>query len=222
MGTLYIVATPIGNLEDISLRALKVLKKVDLIAAEDTRTTIKLLDRYNIKTPQVSYHQHSRIQKTDHILEKLKAGQNVALVSEAGTPGIADPGQVLIEKAWAARINLVPIPGPQAAIAALSVSGFSSDKFLFVGFLPKKKGRQKFLNKLAKDSKIAKVIVLYESPWRIIKTLTDLKKYLGNVEIMVARESTKKFEEILRGRISQVLPKIKSKGEFVIIIQNDK
>ncbi len=222
MGTLYVVATPIGNLKDISLRALEILKHVDLIAAEDTRKTIKLLNHYQIITPQVSYHQHSRPEKIDLIIEKLIEGKNVALVTEAGTPGIADPGQVLIEKAQKAGILLVPIPGPQAAVAALSVSGFSTDKFLFAGFLPKKKGRQKLLNNLARDCKIAKVIVFYESPYRIIKTLNDLAEYFGDAEIMVGRELTKKFETIYRGKISQIIPQIKPKGEFVIVIQKSK
>ena len=216
MGTLYIMATPIGNLADITLRALEILKKVDFIACEDTRVTAKLLARYRIKKPLISYHQHSKLQKTDMIIDKLKSGQNIALVSDAGTPGIADPGQVLIQRAIENKIDIVPIPGAQAAVTALSVSGFFANKFLFLGFLPKKKGRQTLLKNLAKELEIAKTIVLYESPYRIEKTLKDLQKALGDVEVVVCRELTKKFETIYRGKISQVLPKIKPKGEFVI------
>jgi len=216
-GILYIVATPIGNLEDITLRALAILKEVDFVAAEDTRKTIKLLNRYQIKTPQISYHQHSKIEKIDYIVGKLLEGKNIAYVSEAGTPGIADPGQILIKKAIESNIDVIPMPGAQAASTALSISGMPADKFLFLGFLPKKKGRQTLLNQL-KDLSLVKTIVIYESPYRIIKTLNNLQDYLGDVEVVVCRELTKKFETVYRGQVSQVLPQIKPKGEFVIII----
>lgn len=222
MSKLYIVATPIGNLKDISLRALEILKKVDLIVAEDTRKTAHLLARYEIKKSVISYHQHSKIQKIDNIINRLKRGEKVALVSDAGTPGIADPGQILIKRAKQDKIDIIPIPGPQAAVAALSISGFPADRFLFLGFLPKKKGRQKLLKNLAQEKMIVKTMVLYESPYRILKTLKDLQDYLGDVEVVVGRELTKKFEEVLSGQISQVLPKIKPKGEFVICLKTKK
>ncbi len=221
MGILYIVATPIGNLADLSFRALEVLKKADLIACEDTRVTAKLLARYEIRKPLISYHQHSKLQKIDLIIDKLKSGLNVVLASDAGTPGIADPGQVLIKKAVEAKIDVVPIPGAQAAVTALSVSGFPANKFLFLGFLPKKKGRQTLLRGLANKLKSAGTIVIYESPYRIEKTLNDLQAALGDVKVVVCRELTKKFETIYRGKISQVLPKIKPKGEFVICLKKD-
>ena len=221
MATLFVIGTPIGNLKDISERALEILKSVDLIAAEDTRVTRKLLARYGIKTQLISYHQYSRVQKIDFILDKLRAGSNIALVSDAGTPGIADPGGVLVFEVVKAGFEAIPIPGPQAAVTALSVSGFPADKFLFLGFLPKKKARQKMLSKmkeLLKDFPI----VLYESPYRIIKTLNDLQLTIGDKQIVVCRELTKKFETIYRGKISQILPKIKPKGEFVIVAKKSK
>lgn len=221
MGTLYIVATPIGNLADISFRALEVLKKVDLIACEDTRVTAKLLARYEIRKPLISYHQHSKLQKIDLIIDKLKLGLSVALASDAGTPGIADPGGVLIKKAVEAKIDVVPIPGAQAAVTALSASGFPANKFLFLGFLPKKKGRQTLLRGLADEFKSADTIVIYESPYRIEKTLNDLQAALGDVKVVVCRELTKKFETIYRGKISEILPKIKPKGEFIICLKKD-
>ena len=185
LGTLYIVATPIGNLADITLRALETLKKVDLIAAEDTRLTTRLLSRYEIKKPLISYHQHSRLSKIDEIIWELKNGKQVALVSDAGTPGIADPGASLILKALENKIEIIPIPGAQAAVTALSVSGFSESKFIFVGFLPKKKGRQTLLTQLS-EMVFEGVLIFYESPYRINKTLLDLQNYFGDIEVVVA------------------------------------
>ena len=234
---LYIVATPIGNLEDITLRALKILKEVDFILCEDTRVTKKLLDRYRIQKPLISYHQHSRLQKIEFILKLLKEGKNLALVSDAGTPGISDPGNKLISYLVnqaireertklpnypSTQVPIVPIPGPSALTAALSISGFPTDKFLFLGFPPHKKGRQKFFQEII-NSKYP--VVFYESPHRIIKLLTDLHRLIlsksENRQVVVCRELTKKFETIYRGRIDEVIKKIeknKIKGEFVIVV----
>lgn len=215
MGKLFIVSTPIGNLEDITFRAVKVLKEADLIACEDTRHSRILLDRYQIKTPTVSYHEHSRLQKIDYLIKELKSGKNIALITDAGTPGISDPGGYLIQKALKDKIEIVSIPGPSAFVTALSISGFSMNEFLYLGFLPKKKGRQTLLGELKNEKR---TIVFYESPYRIIKTLEELRLILGNREVLVTRELTKKFEEVYRGKMSEIISKIKPKGEFVIVI----
>ena len=204
MANLYIVATPIGNLEDISLRALRVLREVDLILCEDTRVTKKLLDRYQIKKPLLSYHQHSKLQKLDYIISLLKEGKNLALVSDSGTPGVSDPGNKLVEKVvevLSDQVKIVPIPGPSALTCAASVSGFSMDKFLFFGFLPKKKKRKEILREIV-QSKYP--VIFYESPYRILKTLNELKETMSSDQramknIVVVRELTKKFETIYRG-----------------------
>lgn len=215
-GKLFIVATPIGNLSDITFRAIKTLKSVDYIACEDTRVTSKLLSRYEIKKPMISYFQHSKVAKSDKLISLLSKGNNIALVTDAGTPGISDPGQRLIEEATRAKIEVVPIPGPSAVTTALSVSGFPTDEFIFVGFLPHKKGRQTKLKELSQESR---TIVLYESPYRIKRLLNEILEFCGDREIVITRELTKKFEEIYRGKISEVILKIKEKGEFVIVIQ---
>jgi 16S rRNA (cytidine1402-2'-O)-methyltransferase len=223
MATLYIVATPIGNLEDATLRSIRILKGVDLILCEDTRITKKLLVHYDIKTPTLSYHQHSKLKKINYILDLLKQEKNLALVSDAGTPGISDPGGKLInltiEKVKA--VEIMPIPGPSAVTAAVSVSGFPIDKFIFMGFPPTKKKRKKFFEQVI-DSKYP--VIFYESPYRILKTLKELN-LLSNQEIVVCRELTKKFETIYRGKIKEVIEKIKKdkiKGEFVVIIKKEK
>lgn len=218
-GKLYIVATPIGNLSDITFRALETLKSIDMIACEDTRVTLKLLARYEIQKPLISYFQHSKVSKLDKLLSLLREGRDIALVTDAGTPGISDPGQRLIEEAARAKIEVVPIPGPSAVAAALSVSGFPTDEFVFAGFLPHKKGRQTKLKELAGENR---AVVLYESPYRIKKLLSELLEFCGDREICVCRELTKKFEEIYRGKISEVLPKVKEKGEFVVIFKGQK
>ncbi len=218
MGILYIVGTPIGNLEDITLRALRILKEVDLIACEDTRRTSILLEHYNIRQPMVSFHQHSKLQKIDYLVDKLKSGQNIAIVTDAGTPGISDPGGVLIAEAIKHKIEIEPIPGPSALTTMLSIAGIGAEKFLFLGYFPKKKGRQTLLKNL---KKFPFLIVFFESPYRIQRTLEDIQKYLDNPEVIIGRELTKKFEEILRGKISEVLPKIRPQGEFVIIINHE-
>ncbi len=226
MPFLYIISTPIGNLNDISLRAIKTLKEVDLILCEDTRRTKKLLNHYKINTPTLSYHQHSKLKKINYIIDLLRQGKDLALVSDAGTPGISDPGNKLVEEAIKSlddKIRVVPIPGPSAVIAALSVSGLPTDKFLFLGFPPAKKKRKKFFKEVI-ESKYS--VVFYESPYRIIRTLEDLKKILDikdkvpNIHIVVCREMTKIFETIYRGRIDKVIEEIqkdKIKGEFVVI-----
>lgn len=221
---LYIVATPIGNLEDITLRAITVLNQVDLILAEDTRTTRILLDRYNIKKNVISYHQHSKVQKIDQVKKLLKEGKNLALVSDAGTPGINDPGNFLIQEVLKEipDLKIIPIPGPNAATTALSASGFPADNFVYLGFPPHKKGRQTFFVNVGK---IDKTIVFYESKHRIMKALEELKELsqLGDRQIMIARELTKQFETIYRGTVEEVTLKLKSGnvlGEFVVVISS--
>ncbi len=214
-GTFYVVATPIGNLEDLTFRAVKILQEVDLVACEDTRRTKILLDRYEIKKPTISYHQHSRLERLQEIISELRQGRNVALVSDAGTPGISDPGGVLVAKAIEGDIKVVPIPGPTALAAILSVSGIPMDRFLFLGFLPHKKGRQTLIKKILESDL---PVILYESPHRILKTLNELATSEGY--LIVGRELTKKFEEIVRGPASEVYEHFKDKeilGEFAII-----
>ena len=228
MATLYIVATPIGNLEDLTSRALRILKEVDLILCEDTRVTKKLLNRYEIKTPTLSYHQHSKLQKIDYILSLLKRGKNLALVSDAGTPGISDPGNKLINLITRPGrvVKIIPIPGPSAVTAAASISGFPMDKFIFMGFPPTKRKRKKFFEEIA-NSKYP--VIFYESPYRIIKTLKDLQLTISNqqltINIVVCRELTKKFETINRGSIEEVIWEIEKdmiKGEFVVIVKKEE
>lgn len=224
MATLYVVATPIGNLEDITLRALRILREVYVIACEDTRHSKILLDKYAVRTRTISYHQHSKLQKIDTIIDFLKSGKDVALISDAGTPDINDPGGVLVAEAVKNGVSVVPIPGPAAFSTALSVSGMPANSFLFLGFLPKKKGRQTILRNLMKihGLELYDLIVLYESPYRLLRTLNDLQLVCGNKEMVAARELTKKFEEIARGRISEIIQHFqahKPRGEFVIIIK---
>ena len=221
MSNLYIIATPIGNLEDITLRALRVIKEVDLILCEDTRHTKRLLDKYEINTPTMSYHQHSKLNKINKIVDLLECGKNLALVSDAGTPGISDPGNKLIEYLVENNIDvkIIPIPGPSAVISALSISGFPTDNFIFLGFVPHKKGRQTFFENLAKEKRTA---AFYESPHRIIKTLESLKEYIPEKEVVVCRELTKIYETIYRGKPDEVAKKIASdeiKGEFVVVVK---
>lgn len=219
MGTLYVVATPIGNLSDITLRALETLKKVDFIACEDTRVTAKLLNYYNIKKPLISCHQHSKPEKINAIIDKLKEGNDIALVTDAGTPGISDPGNHLIAKLLNCQIVIVPIPGPSALTALISVSGIDMQKFVFLGFPPHKKGRETFFREAAGLKYPA---VYYESPYRLIKNLELLEKISPEKEVIAGRELTKMFEEIVRGKVGEVKKyfsekKAKIRGEFVII-----
>lgn len=219
MPTLYIVATPIGNLEDITLRALRVLKEVDLILCEDTRVTAKLLARFDIQKPLMRYDAHAREERIDDIIENLNGGKDIALVTDAGTPGIQDPGNYLVQRVIGEQpdVTIVPIPGPNAAITLAQVAGISMDSFFFAGFLPTKKGRKtmrEYLQEIIKEKHIP--VILYESPHRIIKTLNEFND--PTIYTIVGRELTKKFETIYRGTISDVLTEIKPKGEFVVIL----
>ncbi|MDD3486975.1 MAG: 16S rRNA (cytidine(1402)-2'-O)-methyltransferase [Candidatus Moranbacteria bacterium] len=228
LGKLYIVASPIGNLEDITLRALRVLREVDLILCEDTRVTRKLLDRYKIKKPLLSYHHHSKLSRTEKIMEHLENGKDLALVSDAGTPGISDPGNRLIanltptlslpRRGGEGEVEIIPIPGPSAVATIASAAGISMDKFLFLGFPPHKKGRETFFREMA-ESKYP--IVYFDSPHRFFKNLELLEKFKPNAKIVVGRELTKMFEEIQRGNIQEIKSYWKNKknlkGEFVIV-----
>jgi 16S rRNA (cytidine1402-2'-O)-methyltransferase len=218
-GTLYVVATPIGNLEDITMRALRVLAEVKVIACEDTRHTRALLTRYAIKTPTTSYHEHSPPARERELLERLAAGESVALVSDAGTPLVSDPGYGLVAAAAERGIPVVPIPGPSAAVAALSASGLPTDAFLFAGFLPPKAGARRA--RLAELAKVPATLVLYEAPHRIAATLEEAAEELGDREAVLARELTKVHEEFLRGRLSELsaaLDASRRRGEFVLLI----
>jgi 16S rRNA (cytidine1402-2'-O)-methyltransferase len=217
-GRLFIVSTPIGNLEDISLRALKILSQVDLIAAEDTRTTKILLDHYNIHKPLISYYSYNEERRVPELISKLKEGRSIAVVSDAGTPGISDPAYRLIKSAIEENIQVDAVLGASAILPALIVSGFPVKQFIFEGFLPIKKGRKTLLEQLKQEKE---TIVLYESPYRLLRTLQDIKSTFGNRNICVCRELTKKFEEVVHGRIDEVIAHFTNKaikGEFVLVI----
>jgi len=222
-GTLYIVATPIGNLEDITLRAIRILREVQLIAAEDTRRTKKLLNAYDIHTPLVSLYEQVEEKKSGRLISRLQEGSDIAYVSDAGTPGISDPGYVLVDRAITHGIRVVPIPGVSAVIAALSVSGLPIDHFIFYGFLPSRSiSRKNFLQSVAEETK---TLVLYESPKRLMATLSDIESVLGDRRIVVVRELTKVFEEILRGTVRSVIGELQErtvKGEITIIVAGKK
>ncbi len=219
-GNLYIVSTPIGNLEDITLRALRTLKEVDVIAAEDTRHSRKLLNHYGITKPMISYWSEKEKVRSEEIIEKLRSGLSVSIISDAGTPGISDPGAVLIKRAVEEGIDVIPIPGPSAAITALSVSGLSTEEFTFVGFLPPKAAqRQKRLNELALEPR---TLIFYEAPHRIFETLKDMEEIFGQRQAALAKEITKMHEEILRGTISEIVDMLETRtiaGEYVIIVE---
>lgn len=222
MAKLYIVATPIGNMEDITLRAISVLKNVDLILCEDTRVTKKLLDRYEIKNPTMSYHAQSKITKIEKIITLLEEDKDIALVSDAGTPGISDPGAVLISKIKEVLPNvlIVPIPGATAVITALSASGFPTHEFTFLGFLPHKKGRETIFKEIASSKR---TYVFYESPHRILKTLESLSKFCPDKKVCIARELTKIYEEFKAGSATELIEylesnKVKQKGEFTVLV----
>ncbi|OHA62989.1 MAG: 16S rRNA (cytidine(1402)-2'-O)-methyltransferase [Candidatus Wildermuthbacteria bacterium RIFCSPHIGHO2_01_FULL_45_20] len=215
---LYIVATPIGNLGDLTIRALDVLKDADLILCEDTRVTRKLLERFGIQKPTMSYHHHSKLEKVGQIMELLRAEKKIALVSDAGTPGISDPGNKLVEEVarHLPEVAIIPIPGASAVAAVASISGFPMDRFLFLGYPPQKKKRKKYFEEVVSS---LYPVVFYESPFRIRRTLEELQRVAPDIKIVVGRELTKKFETIYRGMIEEVLMKLgdSPKGEFVVI-----
>lgn len=221
-GKLYIIATPIGNLKDLTFRAKEVLESVDLIACEDTRHSGILLKHYNISKPLLSFHSHSGQAKVDKIIEHLKRGDDVALISDAGTPGISDPAYILIQAALKNDIDVIPIPGASAVITALCASGLPTDKFLYLGFLPIKKGRQTLFKSMA-DSPYT--VVFYESPHRLLKTVGELKQHLKpETKITIAKELTKIHETFFRGTVADIekkLPLGKPKGEYVIMIHSN-
>ena len=223
MATLYLVPTPIGNLEDITLRAITVLKEVDLILAEDTRTSGKLLQHFGIATPMMSYHMHNEHKVTDKVVDRLKKGENLALISDAGTPGISDPGFLLARACIEAGISVVSLPGPTALIPALVNSALPSDRFCFEGFLPPKKGRQTRLKDLSEESR---TMVFYESPHKLLKTLENFIEFFGpDRPASISRELTKVYEETVRGTLSEVLEYFRQnplKGEFVIVVGGKK
>ncbi len=219
-GSLYIVATPIGNLSDITLRAKETLESVALIACEDTRHTGILLKHYDIKTAKLSFHSHSGHAKVDKIMTYLNQGDDVALVSDAGTPGISDPGYTLIKAALENNIKIIPIPGASALITGLCASGLPTDKFLYLGFLPVKKGRQTVFKKIAEAEN---TVIFYESPHRLVKTLTQLKEHIKtDAQVVVAKELTKIYENFYRGNLDEVIEAMpeKVKGEYVVMIKN--
>lgn len=219
-GRLYICATPIGNMEDITIRVIKTLRSVDLIAAEDTRQTLKICNRYRIVRPLTSYHEHNERTKSRVLLEKLKAGKNIALVSNAGTPGLSDPGHRLIKACIEADVPIEILPGPVAALAALVISGLPTHKFTFEGFLPRRKGeRVRLLEKLASESR---TIIIYESPHRILLLLQEMEEMFEGRRLALVRELTKKFEEVIRGNTAEILFYVKSKaprGELVLVVE---
>lgn len=220
-GKLYIVATPIGNLEDITLRAIRILKSVDLIAAEDTRHTLKLLNHLEISKPLISNHRHNEEMKTDRLIEKLLEGQDIALVSDAGTPGICDPGEVVIKQCIEKGIDVIPIPGACAMINALIASGIDTNEFTFLGFLPLNKKSRK--EKLHKVETSRETVILYEAPHKLMSTLKDLEEILEDRKIVLARELTKIHEEFIRGNTREIMEKAENlKGEIVLIIEGNK
>jgi len=218
-GMLTLCATPIGNLEDITFRAIETLKSVDMIAAEDTRISIKLLNHYKIKTPMTSYHEHNKVEKGKQLIERMKRGESIALISDAGTPGISDPGEELVRMCYEEGIKVTSLPGPSACITALSMSGQSTRRFVFEGFLPvKKKERQKRLEAMKEETR---TLVVYEAPHRLIKTLKELNAVLGNREVSVCREITKRYETVVRAKAQEAISHFEErppKGECVIVI----
>ncbi len=219
-GKLYLCATPIGNLEDITLRVLNTLKEVDLIAAEDTRHSIKLLNHFQIKTPMTSYHEYNKVDKAKYLVSQMEKGINLALITDAGTPGISDPGEELVKQCYEAGIEVTSLPGPAACITALTVSGLETRRFCFEAFLPwDKRERQRILKELKEETR---TIVLYEAPHHLVKTLEELYEVLGEREITLCRELTKRYEEAWQTTFSQALEKFsvdEPKGEYVVVIR---
>jgi 16S rRNA (cytidine1402-2'-O)-methyltransferase len=218
-GTLYLVATPIGNLEDITLRALRVLRECDLVAAEDTRRTGQLLAHFGISKPLLSYFQFNEARRSEQILERLRQGERIALVTDAGSPGISDPGERVVQASIAAGLRVEPVPGPSALVAALTASGLATEEFHFLGFLPHKSGQRR--KKLEALLGVPGTLVLYESPYRIEKLLGELNEVFPARQVVLARELTKKFEEFLRGSAAELLGRSQGRtwrGEFVVLI----
>jgi 16S rRNA (cytidine1402-2'-O)-methyltransferase len=218
-GKLYLVATPIGNLEDITLRAIKVLRRVDLIAAEDTRRAKRLLTRYRIKVPLTSFFEHNEPTKKEALIRRLGEGHDIALISDAGTPGVSDPGFRLIKQAIEEGIEVIALPGPSAHVAALVVSGLPTDSFHFFGFLPPKGGKRN--KRLEEMKELRGTTILYEAPHRLLRTLQDIKECCGERQIVVARELTKTYEEVIRGEITEVLEGLKKRkirGEITLVV----
>ena len=221
---LLIVPTPIGNLQDMTFRAIEVLKSVDTVLAEDTRTTSNLLRHFGIEVNKLqSHHKFNEFKTVDHLVERLKAGESIALVSDAGTPAISDPGHMLVKKCIESGVEVEVLPGATAFVPALVLSGFSTEKFVFEGFLPHKKGRQKRLKQLAAEER---TIIFYESPYRVVKLLKELQEHFGaDRRVSVSRELTKKFEETIRGTVQEVLNHFEQKqpkGEFVVVVEGAK
>jgi 16S rRNA (cytidine1402-2'-O)-methyltransferase len=222
-GTLYLVATPIGNLEDITLRALRVLRECDVVAAEDTRRSGQLLKHFGISRPLLSYFQFNEARRSEEIIERLRRGEKVALVTDAGSPGISDPGERVVKAAIAAGLRIESVPGPCALVAALTASGLPTEEFHFVGFLPHKSGQRR--NQLESLRSVTGTLVFYESPYRIEKLLGELNEVFPEREAVLARELTKKFEEFLRGKPSELLALTKKrswKGEFVVLVSSEE
>lgn len=220
-GKIYLVATPIGNLEDMTFRAIKVLKEVDVIAAEDTRHTLKLLNYYEISKPLISYHRHNEDIKTDFLIQKVLNGENIAIVTDAGTPGISDPGEEIVKEAIKNNIDIIPIPGACALINALIASGLNTKQFTFYGFLPlNKKLRKKSFEKIKKENK---TIIIYEAPHKINKTLNDILENIGDINCVIAKELTKIHEEFFRGKIYEIINILNEpKGEYIILLDLNK
>ena len=221
-GTLYLVATPIGNLEDITLRALRTLKECDVVAAEDTRRTGQLLKHFGISKPLLSYFQFNEARRSEEIIERLRRSEKVALVTDAGSPGISDPGERVVKASIAAGLRVEAVPGPCALVAALTASGLSTEEFHFIGFLPHKQGRRR--RELERLKSIGGTLVLYESPYRVRKLLLELQELFAGRQVVLARELTKRFEEYLRGTAAQLLEVLKSrslKGEFVVLVAGE-
>jgi 16S rRNA (cytidine1402-2'-O)-methyltransferase len=219
-GTLYLVATPIGNLEDITLRALRTLRECDLVAAEDTRRTGQLLNHVGISKPMLSYFKFSEAKRSEQILERLQRGEKIALVTDAGSPGISDPGERVVKAAIEAGFRVESVPGPSALVAALTASGLATDQFHFIGFLPHKSGQRR--KKLESLKSFDGTLILYESPYRVEKLLGELNDMFGNRQIVLARELTKRFEEYLRGTPAELLERVRRhgpRGEFVVLIE---
>lgn len=218
-GRLYLCATPIGNLEDITLRVLRTLKEVDVIGAEDTRNSIKLLNHFDIKTPMTSYHEYNKVEKAKYLVKIMQEGKNVALITDAGTPGISDPGEELVRQCYEAGITVTSLPGPVACVTALTMSGLPTRRFAFEAFLPAdKKERQRILGELREETR---TIIMYEAPHHLLKTLREIYEYLGNRKISVCKELTKKHESVICGNIEDVISKYENeapRGEYVLVI----